>query len=196
MMQQGSEKSVSQRKALGGLLGLFLLVMVWQYVLPALQEWMAGQDAQILAKRQVAETREMTKNPVVTVRMDYLGAEAGAYLPNRNIFRYGQRKVVRPPPTPPPTPPPRGPDQDREPPPPPPPATPRPPNINFELMGIFGPENRRIAVLIDGEEIINALQEDVLKEQFIVNEIGLQSVEFRFVDFPADETARIEIGER
>lgn len=184
-----------ERKMLTIVLSILAVVLAWRFVIPAIQEWVAGQNAQSQAARRVAETREITRKPVVPVRLEHLNAGAGAYEPNRNIFRYGQRKAVRqaPPPVvkrdPPPAPPPVRRD-------PPPPQKPRPPAIDFELMGIFGPENRRIAVLLDGKEIINALLNDVVKEQFIVNDIGLQSVEFRFVDFPADETARIEIGER
>ena len=130
------------------------------------------------------------------VQLEDLNADAAAYEPNRNIFRFGQRQIAPPPPpprqiTPPPPPPP--PPIQREPSAPP---AKRPPNIDFKLLGLFGPEERRIAVLVDGKEIINALEEDVVKDQFIVNDIGLQSVEFRFVGFPDDETARIEIGGR
>lgn len=185
----------SSQQLLAVLLGVLLVLGMWRFGLPVVQGWFA-EDAQTQAKRRVAETREITRNGVVALQMASLNAETGAYRPDRNIFRYGQRKIERPPPPPPP--PPREPRDYTPPPPPPPapPAKPKPPPVNFELMGIFGPESRRIAVLIDGQEIINALEEDVLKDQFIVNDIGLQSVEFRFVDFPEDETARIEIGER
>lgn len=70
-----------------------------------------------------------------------------------------------------------------------------PPPIDVDLMGIFGPESRRVAVFTDGQEIINALVDEVIKDKFIVSEIGYQSVEFRFVGFPDDERARIELGD-
>ena len=187
--------SDNSQKLAAVLIGLLLVVLTWRFVVPAVQEWLASQDVHSEAKRRVAETREMTRGGVVSLQLGNLSADTGAYQPDRNIFRYGQRKIERPPPQ---APPPRDPPKitPPPPPPPPPPVTRRPPPLNFELMGIFGPEHRRIAVLVDGSEIINALEEDVLKDQFIVNEIGLQSVEFRFVDFPVDETARIEIGAR
>lgn len=189
-----SETDNSQ-KLLAALVGVLLVVLAWRFVVPAVQEWLGKLGDRSQLTQQVAETREITRGGVVPLQLAHLSADTGAYQPDRNIFRYGQRKIERP--VPPPVKPREKPKvAPPPPPPPPPPATRQPPPVNFELMGIFGPEKRRIAVLVDGSEIINALEEDVLKDQFIVNEIGLQSVEFRFVDFPVDETARIEIGER
>ncbi|MCG8458982.1 MAG: hypothetical protein MI919_22120, partial [Holophagales bacterium] len=90
------------------------------------------------------------------------------------------------------------------PPPPPPdepegpvtPPEPEPPEITFELLGIFGPDNRRIAALLDEQEIINALAGEVVKEKFIITRIEpeYESVEIGFVGFPPDRTSRLEIG--
>ena len=194
-MTQANENT---QKTLAALLGVLAILVVWQFGWPMVRDWMANYDAVSQAKRRVDESRAITANQsVVAVGTEYLTASTGTYQPNRNIFRYGQRKIVKPPPPPPvKREPPKVVEQPRRPVAPPPPSKPVPPPVQFELMGIFGPENRRIAVLVDGTEIINALEEDVVKDKFIVNEIGLQSVEFRFVDFPVDETARIEIGER
>ncbi len=195
MKQGGGLRSPEQqKKILSLLLVSLLLVLCWRFVVPTLEGWTSGKDGQSRIKRRVAKTKRITKKPVVMVKLEDLSAGAATYEPNRNIFRYGQRQVA-PPPPPPPRP-------EYKPPPPPPPVVDpgppvrRPPPVDFDLLGIFGPEKRRIAVLVDGKEIINALHGDVVKDQFIVNEIGLQWVEFRFVDFPEDETTRIEIGER
>ncbi len=194
MRQGGGLGSPEQQKKMLNLLLIALLLVVgWRFVLPAMKGWTSEKAGQSRASKRVAKTKRITKRPVVMVKLEDLNAEAATYEPNRNIFRYGQRRVAPPPPPPPPP---------YVPPPPPPPVVDpgppvrRPPPVDLDLLGIFGPEDRRIAVLIDGKEIINALHEDVIKDQFIVNEIGLQWVEFRFVDFPEDETTRIEIGER
>ncbi|MEM6795176.1 MAG: hypothetical protein AAF725_14450, partial [Acidobacteriota bacterium] len=88
--------------------------------------------------------------------------------------------AYRPPPPPPP----------RE---PPPPAVPQPPSVDFTVLGLFGPESRRIAVLIDGEDLINALERDVVKEEFVIDRIGYQTVSIAFVDFPDAEPVVLEI---
>ncbi len=63
------------------------------------------------------------------------------------------------------------------------------------MLGIFGPEDRRIAVLTDGKDWFqNALEEEVIHEKFIVHQIGYESVDFKFVGFPDVEPERIEIG--
>ena len=75
------------------------------------------------------------------------------------------------------------------------PAAPRPPPLDLKLLGIFGPESRRIAVLTDGDGWFqNALEQEVIREQFIVHNIGYESVDFTFVGFPDVEPERIEIG--
>jgi hypothetical protein len=67
--------------------------------------------------------------------------------------------------------------------------------VDVTLLGIFGPEDRRIAVLQDGETLINALRGDVVKEKFIIHRIGYETVDLRFVGFPDVPPARIEIGD-
>ena len=42
--------------------------------------------------------------------------------------------------------------------------------------------------------IINALEQQVIHEKFIVHEIGYESVDFKFVGFPDAAPERIEIG--
>jgi hypothetical protein len=82
---------------------------------------------------------------------------------------------------------------DRGPPPPPPP--PQPPPIDFELLGIFGPKSRRIVAITDGETNINALLGQEFKEKFIVDRIGFESIDVRFVGFPDVPPKRVEIEE-
>ena len=62
------------------------------------------------------------------------------------------------------------------------------------LMGIFGPERRRIAVFKDGDEILNALEDDVINDKFIVHQINFETVDIAFVGFPDAKPQRVKIG--
>ena len=165
-------------------------MLAWR-ALPWFLDWVEAKTAAVA--RKAARSRSIEGFEVVPIRMNALEAEAATHRSERNIFRYGQRprptpEVVvakRPPPP-----------MNLPPPLPPPPSEPQPPPLDVELVGIFGPERRRIAVLVDGEgEILNVLLDQVVREKFIVNEIGFQSVEFRFVGFPETRTARLEMGD-
>ena len=73
------------------------------------------------------------------------------------------------------------------------PPKPQPPPVDVTLLGIFGPERRRIAVLTDNEgTIINALEREVIREKFIVDRIGFESVDIGFVGFPDVAPQRLE----
>jgi len=52
----------------------------------------------------------------------------------------------------------------------------------------------RIAVFAKGNEIFNALAGDVLLEDFIVDKIGFESADIRFVGFPDTPGTRLEAG--
>ena len=69
-----------------------------------------------------------------------------------------------------------------------------PPPVDVDLLGIFGPKSRRIAVLSDGEILLNVLEGGVVKEKFIVHKIGLESVDLTFVGFPDEAPHRLAIG--
>jgi hypothetical protein len=114
----------------------------------------------------------------------------------RNIFDV--REPTKPPPptpTPPPPPPPApgsvafvGPL-----PPPAPTPTPVPPEISFKFMGTFGPKDRPIAVLLSGDQLLNARKDDVVFDRFILRNIGYESVDIGFVGYPASVTKRLGI---
>jgi hypothetical protein len=147
---------------------------------------------------------------VVSLDLDALAATPRNYSPGRNPFDYGE-----PPPPPGPTPEElarraeleaerrRAAEEARraaeeralelaENPPPPP--KPQPPDFGLRYLGSFGPESRRIAVFTDGEEIYNALVGDVIAGQFVVHDIGYESVAIAFVDFPDEPPRRFAIG--
>lgn len=147
---------------------------------------------------------------IVTLDLDALAAAPRDYSPGRNPFDYGE-----PPPPPGPTPEElaerarreaerrRAAEEARvaaeeraallaEDPPEPP--RPQPPEFRMTYLGSFGPASRRIAVFTDGEEIYNALVGDVLAGQFVVQDIGYESVAIAFVDFPDEPPRRFAIG--
>lgn len=128
-----------------------------------------------------------------------LQRKPGSYRPGRDPFRYG---VAPPPPKPPrEKPPPR---QRRQPKPKPAatpvrakpaaPPKPKPPAIDFNYLGSFGPVERRIAVFVKEDEIINAVAGDVVLDRFIVDKIGFESADIKYVGFPDTPQTRLEAG--
>ncbi len=73
---------------------------------------------------------------------------------------------------------------------------PRPPEVTLVYLGSFGPADRKVAVFSagDGEKLYNALAGDVLEGKFIVDRIGLESVDLKFVGFPDEPAKRLAIG--
>lgn len=181
-------------------------VAAWSQLLPRLGGDGGGESA---AGRGVGG-RAAGGVDVVMLDLDALSATPRDYSPGRNPFDYGE-----PPPPPGPTPEElarraeleaerrraaeeaRRADEERarelaENPPPPP--KPQPPDFGLRYLGSFGPESRRIAVFTDGEEIYNALIGDVIAGQFVVHDIGYESVAIAFVDFPDEPPRRFAIG--
>ena len=56
--------------------------------------------------------------------------------------------------------------------------------MTYRYLGSFGPDGTTIAVFSDGQTILNARQGEILQDRFIVEEIGPESVEIGYVDFP------------
>ena len=79
------------------------------------------------------------------------------------------------------------------PPPTPPPPTP-PPLDHLRFLGSFGPPDRRIAVVMSGEELHNVREGAVLEGKFIVHEIGYESLAIAFVGFPQEPPRRLPVG--
>jgi len=75
-------------------------------------------------------------------------------------------------------------------------AIPRPPPVTVVYLGSFGPVDRKVAVFTggDGDKLYNALVGDVLEGKFIVDRIGLESVDLKFVGFPGEPAKRLAIG--
>jgi len=115
---------------------------------------------------------------------------AGGADTERNLFDFREPTATPPPvPTPAPTIPPLfGPPG-----PPSPTPTPTPPEPTFKLIGIFGPKEAPIAALQNGDDLINALEGDVVLKQWIIRKIGYESIDIGFVNFPPTETRRLPI---
>lgn len=119
-----------------------------------------------------------------------LDAAPRDYSPGRDPFRY-----YDPPPPPQPPPPPPPPVEVVETPPPPPVDTgPQLPEIDLTYLGSFGPQERPIAVLTSGETIHNAVQGEIVEGKFVIVNIGLESVDLGYVDFPDEPPARLAVG--
>jgi hypothetical protein len=199
---------VSRAKRQRVLLAVLLVVAAvaaWSQLLPRL-----GGDGGMATGPHGAGGRDVVTVDIVTLDLDQLAAAPRDYSPGRNPFAYGE-----PPPPPGPTPEElaerarleeerrRAAEEARlaaeerarllaENPPEPP--RPQPPEFRMTYLGSFGPSSRRIAVFTDGEEIYNALVGDVLAGQFVVQDIGYESVAIAFVDFPEEPPRRFAIG--
>ncbi len=184
--------TIGQReRALVAIIAVTAVVVAWKHLQPTLLDFArggAGSTGDVSGFRQ----REAARADILELHLSALETSGGEYEPDRNIFRYGQKPKPPPAPRPAAVAPVRVAPRPSGPPPPPPP--PKPPPIDFTLLGIFGSEHRRIAVLTDGDSWYqNALEQDVVREKFILHKIGLESVDFKFVGFPDAEPERIEI---
>ena len=194
-----------RQRVLLAVLLVLAAVAAWTQVVPRL-----GGDGGAVTGRLGAGAGAAGEVDIVTLDLDALAAVPRDYSPGRNPFAYGE-----PPPPPGPTPEElaerarleaerrRAAEEARlaaeerarelvENPPEPP--KPQPPEFRMTYLGSFGPASRRIAVFTDGEEIYNALVGDVLAGQFVVQDIGYESVAIAFVDFPDEPPRRFAIG--
>ena len=78
-------------------------------------------------------------------------------------------------------------------PPPPPTPTPKPPDISFKFIGTFGPKEHPIAVVQQGDQVVNVRTGDKLFGKFILKKVGYESIDVGFVGFPESETRRLGI---
>ena len=78
----------------------------------------------------------------------------------------------------------------------PPTPTPAPPEVNFKVIGIFGSKDNPIAVLVQGDKIVNARTGDIVFDKFQVVRVGHESVDIAFVPgaWQWKETRRLAIA--
>ena len=169
-----------------------LLLLLAAAALALLAQQFLGTTASSVFGRSGGEdfTRALDTQ-VADLELERLARGGAAYAPGRDPWSF-----VEPPPPPPVAPPPAQRPVITEPPPPPVPAAPprpRPPAIDFQYLGWFGPTERPIAVFLDqnGETLYNALEGEVLKGKFQVAQIGLESVQIAFVGFPDEPPAKL-----
>ncbi len=182
-----------QKQLLAGLLVVLAAMIGYRL----LDNGGSGRDSGSRASRPGAIEAELAKIEMPHLDLEALQREAAAYAPGRDPFRYGA-----PPPKPKPPPPSKpAPRRARQQPrarpaqatPAPPPKR-QPPRVDFVYLGSFGPEERRIAVFTKDEQILNALVGDVLLDRFIVDKIGFESADIKFVGFPDAPEKRLEAG--
>ena len=77
---------------------------------------------------------------------------------------------------------------------PPPTPTPRPPDVTFKFIGTFGPKEHPIAVVQQGDQVLNVRSGDTLFGKFILKKVGYESIDVGFVGFPESETRRLGIN--
>lgn len=203
--------SEGRTKMLLAALGVLLLFLAWRYLGPSSSapSFERGEDLGAASVGRIPGAGRETK-PVVEEVLDLqvadLRPEGHDYRPGRDPWRFPE------PPPPPPPPPPPAPTAEQiraqreaeerlraqqmeaarlaaeE------AARPKPPQFTLKYVGKFGPANRPIAVFTDGTEILNVQQGEVIQGKFIVSQIGYESVEIRFVDFPNVPPQRLPIG--
>lgn len=77
------------------------------------------------------------------------------------------------------------------------PLGPKPPPVDVFYIGSFGHSDNPIAVFVDADKsIFNALEGDLVKDKFEVQNIGYESVDLLFVGFPDERPVRLAIGGR
>ncbi len=182
-----------------GLLGIVAAVAAWRY----LPSFSGGPG---FTRTATAELRS-TRIDVVELAPHTLDQPPAPSRPTRDPWSFGTRAEPETPgaePEPPEPPePPRpvipetpAPTVVRETP-APEPVGPRPPPVDVFYIGSFGRNDNPIAVFVDSDRsIFNALEGDLVKDKFEVRNIGYESVDLLFVDFPDERPVRLAIGGR
>ena len=67
------------------------------------------------------------------------------------------------------------------------------PTISFKFIGTFGPKEHPIAVVQQGDQVLNVRAGDTLFGKFILKKVGYESIDVGFVGFPEAETRRLGI---
>jgi hypothetical protein len=187
-----------RQRALLAVLGVLALILAGRWLWPRLY----GPDAGGAGGRHLRAER-LAGHVVEDLRLADLDARPATYESGRDPFRYGE-----PPPPPGPTP-----EQLAEaarlraeaelarrlaleqqqalaaiPP------APQPPEIALRYLGSISQLELKIAVFSDAKTIYNALEGDVLEGKFIVDSIGFESVDIKFVGFPDVPARRLPVG--
>jgi hypothetical protein len=199
--------SKDQRKRV--LLGALLVVMLaiaWRQVGP---RFGGGAGAIDVGSRARAATKGATVSvldspEVVELRLGDLEKMAGQFRPGRDPFRFGEVEAARAEPTED-----EAADAEREaaaldamrrameaqrsqtsda------PSRPALPDLDVKFLGSFGSRQTRLAVFSDGDEIFNVLEGGILKGHFVIRQIGFESVDVGYADYPDEPPIRLAVG--
>lgn len=182
-----------------GLLGIVVVVAAWRY----LPSFGGGPG---FTSTTAGDLRS-TSIDVVELAAYTLDQPPPPTSPTRDPWSFGSQPAPKtalaetetPPPEPEPEPPviPETPTPSAIPETPAEPLGPKPPPIDVFYIGSFGRSDNPIAVFIDTDKsIFNALEGDLVKDKFEVQNIGYESVDLLFVGFPDEQPVRLAIGGR
>lgn len=180
-----------------GLLGIVVVVAAWRY----LPSFGGGPGF----TRTTAGDLRSTAIDVVELAAYTLDQPPPPSSPTRDPWSFGSRPAPAATVAEPETAPPPEPERPAIPETPAPRAIPKtpepvgsaPPPIDVFYIGSFGRSDNPIAVFIDADKsIFNALEGDLVKDKFEVQNIGYESVDLLFVGFPDEQPVRLAIGGR
>ncbi len=178
---------------LGVLAGLGALRGLWMLATPKPMRPRVATGATAPRAAGRRGTHAATIDRVIELHVDQLDPTPHELKVGRDLFRFA------PPPPPPPPPPPSAEDlevrrrqaaeQARL------AAIPHPPPFDLTYLGSFGPAAKRIAVFSDaGGNVIDVHEGTTIGGKFIVDHIGYESVDIKFVGFPDLPAQRLGIG--
>jgi len=154
----------------------------------------AGDDGSPAFRSRRAVVKELNPDDVPPLQVSDFAPPSGPGADGgRDLFEL--RDPTKPPP-PTATPPPPAPGDVRfvgPMPLPPPTPTPKPPDISFKFIGTFGPKEHPIAVVQQGDQVLNVRSGDKLFGKFVLKKVGYESIDVGFVGFPESETRRLGI---
>lgn len=193
-----------RQKAMLGALFLVMLVIIWRQVGPRFgggtrEAGLGGQAAKSGNAAPVLEAPE-----VVELRLADLEKNEAQFRPGRDPFRFGEVEPAQTEPS----------EEERAeaeqeaaamealrramearasreaaa------PSRPVLPELDVKFLGSFGPREKRLAVFSDGVDIFNVLEGGVLKDHWVVRQIGFESVDVGFADYPEVPTIRLAAG--
>lgn len=192
----------SRTKLLLGILASVALSGAWHWIGPGAPETAAPPELSSGAGRPAAAVRSISsiRVPVEHVEEPLFAALAVRpvhRVPGRDPWRFGETprpaaRFMTPPAVRPPA---------AEPAPPVPvplaPAAvqaPEPPLFPWRYLGSFGPADRRIAVFTDGASVYNRREGEVLADGFVLERIGLESVDVRPLQASGAPSQRLAPG--
>ncbi|MEJ2085413.1 MAG: hypothetical protein P8Y44_07010, partial [Acidobacteriota bacterium] len=175
-----------RRKILLTLLAIAAGILLWRQLGPYVSSLGASSSRGNVRAPMSRSGAASTLPEVVDLRLEDLEKEPGQFSSERDPFRFGVEKQPAPPPVT---------DtesamrkamrearyQEQQEAKPRTPAAPKPPPVDVEYLGSFGPRDRKLAVFSNGTEIFNVFEGDRLNENFYLVKIGLESADIGFV---------------